>query len=288
MDDLLESLWSVERPVSELRPGDHAWLCYETFEEQSFVTVPFVDEGLARGHRVICLAERVGGPVPGLGRPPAAGPAPRVVALADLPGPVGPAVVLEALAKEIMLAEEQGCPVVRVTADMTWALRAPGGLEELLACERQLEDEVGPSTMVTAVCQFDRRRCGAEELPRLFATHSVRVVPDPVFDDPVLRIVRTFRPRGLALAGELDASRHTWLDEALCRVMEAGHGDVHLNMSGLRFIDLGALNLLAERAAERPAAVSSLVLDRIPAQLFSVVERVGWHMLPGLRLGHPS
>jgi hypothetical protein len=55
-------------------------------------------------------------------------------------------------------------------------------------------------------------------------------------------------------------------------------------MSGLGFIDLGALNILAGTAEHR-AEGRPIVLDRMPPQLRAVLDAVGWHMLPGLQLG---
>ncbi|WP_067483223.1 MEDS domain-containing protein [Actinomadura hibisca] len=276
--------WSVTRPVGELRPGDHGWLPYANGEEQRHVVGSFVGDGLAWGHKVIFLA---GEDVPA----PAPPPGPDRGLLTVLPvdrargpgGHVDARSVMEALAKEITRAEEQGHTTIRVTADMTWAVRRPAGLEQLLRCERHIERAIGPSTSVAAICQFDRRRCGPGELAALAGTHAVRVLPDPEFADPVLEIVRTFQPCGLALRGELDAFRHRVLDEALAQLLPVSQGrEVHLDLAELAFIDLGALNMLADlvRTGRGP-----LVLDRMRPRLVAVVETVGWHRLPGLRLG---
>ncbi|XVQ10171.1 STAS domain-containing protein [Spirillospora sp. CA-255316] len=157
-------------------------------------------------------------------------------------------------------------------------------LERLQRCERDLGLLLG-SGGATAVCQFDRRRCAPAELDALGAAHGIAVAPDPEFEDPVLRVVRTFQPPGLAFSGELDASRHTVLVQALAAVMtSAGDEEVHLDLGGLGFIDLGALNILA-RTAGQSGNRAPLVLDHLSPQLRTLLETVGWHMLPGLRLG---
>ncbi|MFC9969822.1 MEDS domain-containing protein [Spirillospora sp. NPDC127200] len=266
--------------MSDLRPGDHAWLPYADRDEQRHVVGSFVGHGLEWGHKVILLAETCEPP------PEADRELLTVVPMDRACGSGGhldARSVMAALAKEISRAEEQGHTTIRVTADMTWAVRRPAGLEQLLHCERHIDRAVGPSTSVAAVCQFDRRRCGPRELAALAGTHAVRAVPDPEFSDPVLEIVRTFQPCGLSLRGELDSFRHTVLDEALARLLPVSRGrEIHLDLSELAFIDLGALNMLADlvRTGRGP-----LVLDRMRPRLVAVVETVGWHRLPGLRLG---
>jgi anti-anti-sigma regulatory factor len=281
----METLVSVRRPVRELRPGDHSLLVYHGDEEQRHVIGSFVGDGLAAGDKVICLAETADAPVPGLlgVRPPAL----TVVSLEDVrrSGRFGPRTAMVALAREISRAEKEGYRDIRVTADMTWALRLPGGLPELMENERHIEATISPSTCVIAVCQLDGRRIRLGDLDALRDAHTVHVIPNPEFEDSVLRIVRTFKPTGLALIGELDASRHTVLDEVLTTLTRGVNGsEIHLDLSGLGFIDLGALNIFADVAARR-AGRGPLVLDRMSPQLRTVMETVGWHMLPGLRLG---
>jgi anti-anti-sigma regulatory factor len=282
MGGVMETLWSVRRPVCELRPGDHAWLAYGGREEQHHVTRAFVQAGLDAGEQVIYLA----------------GAAPVTVALpvhellnvvslcrGERRGGFDPDALVRAVAEAIARAEDQPHRGLRIVTDMTWAVRRPGGLELLLGCERRIDQAIGPSTRAIALCQFDRSRCTPGELEALSESHGVAVAPDPVFEDSVLRIVRTFKPPGLALVGELDASRHAVLVQALTTVTgDVGRREVHLDLSGLRFIDLGALNILADAAA-RTTGCGALVLDRMSPQLRTVMETVGWHMLPGLRLG---
>ncbi|HEX2315735.1 MAG TPA: MEDS domain-containing protein [Thermomonospora sp.] len=277
----MESPWSVRRPVGELRPGDHAWLAFGGAEERSHVLGAFVRQGLAGEDRIIV----VGGA--DCAEPPFAGD--RVTVL-SLDGPdaaaLEPGRLTAALRAEIRAAVEAGYRGVRVVADLTWTLGRPGGLDLMLACERQIEQAVAPSTAATAVCQIDRA-CGAAVLDALADAHAVTVTPDPHFEDAVLRIERTFHPVGLAVGGQLDASRHAVFSEALSTTMACADGDpVHVDLAGLEFIDLGALTMLAEAAARRRGR-GPLVIDRIPERLRAIIEVVGWDTLPGLRLGSP-
>ncbi|MEU5877634.1 MEDS domain-containing protein [Spirillospora sp. NPDC047279] len=291
----METLVSVRRPVRELRPGDHALLAFANDEERRHVVGSFVRCGLEAGDKVIVLGEsalRVTPPGTAPGTSPGTqgagtrSPGLRVIPLEELGGPsCPPAAVGDALVREILRARQEGYETVRVTADLTWAVRRPGGLEPLLGSELQIERAIRPSTAVIAICCYDRRRCTPDELGSLHRSHDVLVGPDPEFDDTVLRIVRTFEPAGLALSGELDASRHTVLDRALGRLASSVNGrEIHLDLAGLSFIDLGSINMLAETARRR-AERGPLVLDRMSPQFRTVMETVGWHMMPGLRLG---
>jgi anti-anti-sigma regulatory factor len=101
-----------------------------------------------------------------------------------------------------------------------------------------------------------------------------------------LRIVRTVEPAGLALAGELDASRHAMLARALEDALAELPADreFHLDLAGLDFIDLGGIGMLGDVAWSRLCG-APVVLDRTPPQLRAVLEKVGWGTLPGLLFG---
>jgi anti-anti-sigma regulatory factor len=176
---------------------------------------------------------------------------------------------------------------VRVTAEMSWAVRDVG-VEHILECERRFGAAVAASTTITAICQVDRRNLTEAELAALRGAHEVVVGPDPEFEDPVLRITRTFHPRGLSIAGELDAARHAVFAEALASVAAPASApeaaEIHLDCAELRFMDLGALHVLAGYAGGRAGRVG-LVLDRVPRHLRAVIELIGWGRLPGVRLG---
>ncbi|WP_131740389.1 MEDS domain-containing protein [Actinomadura roseirufa] len=283
----METLWSVRRPVRDLRPGDHAWLAYSGEDEQRHIAGAFVRDGLLAHDKVVYLTGSARDAVPGL--TPDLPAHLLTVLAAEPPGGerLDPRAAAAMLAAELTRARRAGFRAVRLAADLTWALGGAGGLDPLLDLERRLDRAVAPSTSVTALCQVDRRRGRPADLAAMRAAHAVHATPDPEFEDSVLCVVRTFQPAGLALSGELDASRHAILDQALAAASAATAGDVHLDLAGLGFIDLGAINILADAAA-RHAGRGRIVLDRIPAQLRAVLETVGWHMLPGLSLSGPN
>ncbi|BCL25075.1 MULTISPECIES: STAS domain-containing protein [Streptomyces] len=102
-------------------------------------------------------------------------------------------------------------------------------------------------------------------------------------EDRILRITPTDDPPGLRLAGELDATRHGELSEALSSHV-AEEGDVRLDLAGLTFIDLGALSLLTSFVESRGGALR-LVLDNLSPAVGNLIETVGWERLPGLVQG---
>jgi hypothetical protein len=293
--------WLTHRSVRDLRPGDLAWLAFADEEEQGHIIGPFIGAGLAGEDTVIYVTDTAPARLPGAGHFGADWPAqvergrlrliPRQTALRA--GRFDSTRLLTALQAEIADAAAAGARGVRVTAEMSWAVRAVG-VEEILECERRFGAAVAASTMITAICQVDRRGVTEAELTALRGAHEVAVRPDPEFEDPVLRITPTFHPRGLAIAGELDAARHAVFAEALASVPVPVTGEIHLDCAEVRFMDLGALHLLARFGAGAAAGAGGaadhpgrgpLVLDRVPRHLGTVIELVGWGRLPGVRLG---
>jgi anti-anti-sigma regulatory factor len=284
--------WFTERSVGRLLPGDHAWFSYSSDEEQEQVVGAFLRDGLTASDKVIYITDADPHDLPGLRGHQDLDPLPflRTGQLTLLPpakacrtgGVFDPGLMLAALEGVLARAEHDRFRGVRVTADMTWAVRQRSGRARVLDCEAGLDAAIAPSTTAIAVCQIDQRSCTPDELTALKETHEVLVGADPDFDDGVLSITRTFTPRGLRLKGELDGARHTVFAEALHTVTAPG-GDVHLDLAELRFVDLGALNMMAG-AAMRMATHGRLFLDNPSDDLSEILNLVG-AQLPWLQIG---
>jgi anti-anti-sigma factor len=278
----------TERPVGQLRPGDHAWLAFGGGEERERVVGTFVTDGLATEEKVVYLTDADPQNLPGVRWPAEMDPYVfvrsgqlRVLSREGTcltGGRFDPGRMLDVLDGEVSRAFGQGFRAVRITTDLSWAVRETS--EQVLGCEHRFGAAVSPSTMAMAVCQINRWRVPPGRLDALRDTHEVLVEVDPEFDDGVLRIVRTFHPHGLRVEGELDAARHTVFAEKLS-LAARGRRRVHLDCSRLRFLDLAGLNLLVAQAARLPHG-GLLVLDRLPASVAGVIETVGWQRLPGL------
>jgi anti-anti-sigma regulatory factor len=285
--------WFVERPVGEMRPGDHAWLPFANAEEQEHVVGTFVWDGLTTSGKVIYVGDARPDTVPGLRYRRRIDPIcyAEIGQLCIIPceeaclgrDHIDPDRMLTVLEREIAISLDQGYRTVRIAADMNWALRVRGGSELMRLCEDRFEVAVASSSFAMAICQIDRLNCSPDELVALENAHEVLAAANPVFDDGVLCITRTFSPDGFRLEGELDGARHAVFAEALASATSA-RGTVHLDFTGVRFVDLGALNLLATQAMRMPSG-RNVVLDNLPPEVVGVIEMVGWHRLPGVSLG---
>ena len=108
--------------------------------------------------------------------------------------------------------------------------------------------------------------------------HSGRAV----YVDPILQILPTADPAGLALVGDIDASNVMAVTAALASLRD-GTDDVHLDLSGLLFCDLGGLQAFV-RAAQSLGPGRKLVLHGVPRRLARAFEILEWAPLPNLSL----
>jgi ABC-type transporter Mla MlaB component len=121
---------------------------------------------------------------------------------------------------------------------------------------------------------------GAAGEPEVSAAR--RLWDRPLYTDTILQILPTMDPPGLALVGDVDRSNVAAVAQALARMR--GHaGDVHLDLSGLLFCDLGGLQAIV-RASQALDAGRRLVLHGIPHQLERALEIVDWAPLPNLAI----
>ncbi|MEV7969675.1 STAS domain-containing protein [Sphaerisporangium sp. NPDC088356] len=102
-------------------------------------------------------------------------------------------------------------------------------------------------------------------------------------DGAILRIRRTAEPSGLRVEGEIDATTVNELSKALAAAIQAGDGDIRVNLGAVTFIDLAGLRVLAE-AASGLSGGRALVLSPLPGHVGHLIRLVGWDAVPGLRL----
>jgi anti-anti-sigma factor len=125
---------------------------------------------------------------------------------------------------------------------------------------------------------------GAPAEPSVSAAR--RLWDRPLYADTILQILPTVDPPGLALVGDIDRSNVAAVAQALARMR--GHaGDVHLDLSGLLFCDLGGLQVIV-RASQALDPGRRLVLHGVPDQLERALEIVGWAPLPNLAIAGGS
>jgi PAS domain S-box-containing protein len=103
------------------------------------------------------------------------------------------------LRTETERALAEGYSALRVTGEMTWALRGLPGSERLIEYETRL-NEFFPGSKCLAICQYDRRRFDPAVLLEVLRTHPIAVVGTEVYDN-----LYYIPPAGL-LGGDLPAA----------------------------------------------------------------------------------
>ena len=106
----------------------------------------------------------------------------------------------------------------------------------------------------------------------------------PVYDNGVLRITRTVRPPGLAIAGEIDESTYAALVRAL-QDSTADQREVHIDLAGVVYCDLAGLRAIVRLTA---GSVRLVHLHEVSPQLRAVLEIIGWDTIPGLAVSGPG
>ncbi|ELY52605.1 MEDS domain-containing protein [Natronolimnohabitans innermongolicus] len=168
--------------ASEQRPDhDHHALLYESQEDQLSTIVSFVDEGLRRGERCLCvtheqtpdeyvdaLRERVDGIDSAIESGQLV-----VESATDLylsGGEFDPERVVNQLSNRCENAENAGCDGFRVAGEMSWALDHDVDFQRLERYER-LVDELFVAKELRGVCQYDRERFPPEFLCNVLRYH---------------------------------------------------------------------------------------------------------------------
>ncbi|MEU0937018.1 STAS domain-containing protein [Embleya sp. NPDC005971] len=103
------------------------------------------------------------------------------------------------------------------------------------------------------------------------------------YADGVLRVERTWPPPGVRLLGEVDLDNCAHVRSALVEQTAGGTGDLYVDVSSLRFIDVAGIRTLVE-AAVRIQPGRRLVVHRASEELCVLVRLAGWDRVPGLVL----
>ena len=187
------------RKILDLEPGDHLCCIYETEEEHRVVLTSFLRQGLEQGEKVIYIvdartAEAILGYLreDGLEVEPYVANGQLVILTRDQAymreGVFDPDGMIELLRAETEQALAKGYPALRVTGEMTWALRGLCGSERLIEYEARLNEFFRPtaaagSSQCLAICQYDRRRFDPEVLLDVLRAHPIAVVGAEVYDN---------------------------------------------------------------------------------------------------------
>ncbi len=181
------------RRVEDLGPGDHLCCIYETEEEHRALVTPYLAQGLERGERVMYIvdthtAEEVLLYLEEEGietAPLLAGGQLSMLTVSDAymkGGVFDPEGMIAMLREETQVALAEGYAGLRVTGEMSWALRGLPGSERLMEYEAML-NHFFPGSACLAVCQYDRRLFGPDILLDVITTHPLVVIGSDIYEN---------------------------------------------------------------------------------------------------------
>lgn len=257
-------------------------------DEQLYeMTAAFLADGLAAGERVVyfddgtadAVLDRLADDRVPVDRPLAVGQltiVPGEVTREALRSPVEQ--VEQLIGAQIDLTLRDGYPGFRMTHQASYALREAGGVS-LAEYDAGLDRVLRSRPHARALCFYDRTRYPEHVIERLRAQHAQEIAAPAVYDDGLLRVTRR-GPSALRLAGEVDHSNRpiverlvaTALDEALRS--HSAPPDITLDLTSLRFLDVGGAVRLVHAAEAFPSA-HRLVLDGVRPRVQRVLDRCG-------------
>jgi anti-anti-sigma regulatory factor len=248
--------------LARLRPGDHACLIVDDDTTRVNNVATYIRAGLRADHRVLYYGndgEFVNArlAVQGVDTPTALATGqlqmstPESTYLAS--GAFDPEATIEGWRTESDRALADGYRGLRAVGEMSWASRPVRGAERLEWYEAQA-NRVFADGFAMALCVYDRRLFNEFNLARVGWSHPATLETQADMDSvPLLHAVRTGAPPGLRLEGEVDLSNR----QALLTLMEhlvddtpAAGQPLTLDVSGLRFADMAAVQILIRAAVE--------------------------------------
>jgi PAS domain S-box-containing protein len=177
---------SLSEAVEGLKPHDHLCLIYESQEEWRAAMIPFLEMGLRRGEKCIYIVDaRTARQVRRYLRQEGVDVTAVEASgqLSVLPGgraymqggTFHPDRMIALLKTETEKALAEGYPALRVTWEMSWALRGHPGSERLLEYEAKLNRDFFSSYPCLAICQYDRWKFDPEIIKGVIMTHPLLV-----------------------------------------------------------------------------------------------------------------
>jgi PAS domain S-box-containing protein len=179
--------------IEKLRPGDHLCCLYRTDQEHRELLTRFLRIGLERNEKVFYIVDaRTAETVIGYLEDDGVDVAQYLergqfvilsVGESYMSGGVfDPDAMINLLKSETEKALNEGYAALRVTGEMTWALRGLPGSERLIEYESKL-NEFFPGSKALAICQYDCRRFAPAILLDVLTTHPLAVVGSEVYDN---------------------------------------------------------------------------------------------------------
>ncbi|MFP4345423.1 MAG: MEDS domain-containing protein [Anaerolineales bacterium] len=178
----------LQKTLEHLEPGDHLCCIYETDAEHRSVVAPFLRAGMERHEKVVYVVDsHTPAQIRSYVEEVEADAqenlfilTPQETYLQD--GPFDPQSMIAWLKQETEQALQEGYTALRITGEMSWALKGLPGSERLLEYEAQLNTFFEEYACL-ALCQYDRRRFPPAILLGVLETHPLALIGAQVFEN---------------------------------------------------------------------------------------------------------
>ncbi|GAA2601020.1 hypothetical protein GCM10010399_34750 [Dactylosporangium fulvum] len=279
-----------------IRLGDHLCLPFASDVEQREVVSAYIADGLTRGERVLYYSDKTAPDAIDAWLDPRGIDGALAIARGQLEvrpageTPFDPADLVDGIQHAIREARAAGFQGLRLTGEMSWALRSLPDTVRLHEYESGVASTVVESGDLAAICQYDERLFERADMTGLVARHTSVVCIDPLHDDRRLRIVPTFSPRGLKVTGTVDDATAGAFAGALAQAggWTAAEPVIVLDLADLQFIDVAGIRAMV-RFAESITPERKLQVRHLSPTLRKVLRIVGWDATPGLSFdGEPT
>jgi signal transduction histidine kinase len=183
----------LEQRLWRLQAGDHLCFLYESAEDHRALVAPFMRQGLERHEKILyILDDHTAGQIleylsaDGIGvKQYLQRGQLSILGSAEIHRQAGgfePERMIALLRSETDRAAAEGYIALRVSGEMSWALKGPPGSERIVEFEARL-NTFFPGSKCLAICQYDRRRFDPGVLLDVLATHPLAVIAREVYDN---------------------------------------------------------------------------------------------------------
>jgi len=239
------------KTITDLKPGDHLCILYQTEAEHRALLTPFIRQGLEQNQKVLYLVDAHTGQTV-------------LDYLRDEPLEVDnlvfsgqlqilsadqsylredafdPEKMISFLTKATRQAVDQGYSALRVTGEMTWALRSGTDLDKLVDYEARLNQFFDQNPHCLALCQYDQQQFEPDLLLEIVTTHPIvaigtKILPNQAYYIPPEELINQNRASAM-LTHWLDSLVERQATEQALRESEELHRVTLSNITDAVFI----------------------------------------------------
>jgi len=179
--------------IEDIKLGDHLCIIYETEEEHKNLLTPYLKQGLEQNEKVLYIVDiHTAKTVLNYLRDDGvdvdsyleSGQL-NMLTIGESymkEGVFDPDKMINLLKGETLKSIEEGYSGLRVTGEMTWALRGLPGSERLIEYESKL-NSFFPGSKCVAICQYSKHKFHPDILMHILETHPIAVIGTEIFDN---------------------------------------------------------------------------------------------------------